>query len=104
MQQIICYQKYLMEKYYYPYWIIAIIPAIALFCINSGLLIIILIVGKNNDIDYFADFYVYLYKVEVGIIIGKLLLNIAINFFLHSFAALTLYNFTPDYILISMQL
>ena len=53
---------------------------------------------------FFSDFYVYFDEVEVGIIIGKFFLNTVLNFILYSFAALTLYNFTPDFILISMQL
>ena len=99
-----CYQKYLMEKFYYPYWTITIVPAVALFCINCVTLIVTLIMGKDTDIGFFADFYVYFEEVDVGIIIGKFLLNIILNFILYTFSALTLYNFTPDHILISMQL
>ena len=99
-----CYQKYLMEKFYYPYWTVVIVPVVALFIINCGTLTLTLIFGRDSDISLFSDFYVYFDEVEVGIIIGKFFLNTVLNFILYSFAALTLYNFTPDFILISMQL
>lgn len=99
-----CYQKYLMEKHYYPYWTVVIVPVIALFCINCGTLTLTLILGRDCNISFFEDFFIYFDKVPVGNIIGKFFLNIILNFILYSLAALTLFNFTPDHILISMQL
>ena len=96
-----CYQKYLMEKYFYPYWNIVLIPAFLIFVVNILTLILILIIGKNSDVNFFSSFYSYFSDVSIGIIIGKHIINIILNFFVATFTILTLFNFTPDYVLIS---
>ena len=39
-----CYQKYMMEILYYPYWNVAFIPAIFMLAYATILLIIILVI------------------------------------------------------------
>ena len=90
-----------MEKYFYPYWNIVLIPAFFIFVVNILTLILILILGKNSDINFFSSFYSYFSDVSFGIIIGKHIINIILNFFVATFTILTLFNFTPDYVLIS---
>ena len=99
-----CYQKYMMEKLYYPYWTIILIPAYVLFTINTLTFFTILAVGRDTEVNLFKSFYTYFDNVEVGYIIGKQLINIVLNFFIATFTILTLYNFTPDYVLISVAL
>ena len=99
-----CYQKYMLEKLYYPYWNVVLVPGLVLMVINSTTLIIILICGKNTDINFFKGFYDYFNKIEVGYIVGKFLINVVLNFLLYTFTILTLYQFNPDFVLISLQL
>ena len=100
----LCYQKYMMEKLYYPYWNVVLVPGIILFVLNTTILIFILFVGKDSDISLATGFYNYFNDVEPGIIIGKFILNVILNFLLSTFTILTLFNFTPDYVLISVSL
>ena len=100
----VCYEKYMMEKLYYPYWNVILVPGIILFVINTTLLIFILFTGNNSDIILVSGFYNYFNDVEIGIIIGKFILNVILNFCLMTFTILTLFNFSPDYVLISISL
>jgi hypothetical protein len=100
----LCYQKYMMEKLFYPYWDIVLVPGIILFVLNTTVLIFILFAGKDSSISLVSGFYKYFENVEPEIIIGKFLINIIFNFFLSTFTILTLFNFTPDYVLISVSL
>ena len=54
-----CYQKYMMEKLYYPYWNIAFIPGIVMIFISSSLLLMALIDSKqeNSTTSFIASFY-----------------------------------------------
>ena len=54
-----CYQKYMMEVLYYPYWNIAFIPGIFIFTLGTILLIITLSLSKDKreSIDFVINFY-----------------------------------------------
>ena len=88
----VCYEKYMMEKLYYPYWNVILVPGIILFS------------GKNSDINLVSGFYNYFDDVGIGIMIGKFILNVILNFCVMTFSILTLFNFSPDYVLISISL
>ena len=100
----LCYQKYMMEKLFYPYWNVVLVPGIILFVLITTVLIFILFAGKDSSISLVSGFYKYFDDVPPGIIVGKFLINVIFNFFLSTFTILTLYNFTPDYVLISVSL
>ena len=100
----LCYQKYMMEKLFYPYWNVVLVPGIILFVLITTVLIFILFAGKDSSISLVSGFYKYFDDVPPGIIVGKSLINVIFNFFLSTFTILTLYNFTPDYVLISVSL
>ena len=100
----LCYQKYMMEKLFYPYWNVVLVPGIILFVLITIVLIFILFAGKDSSISLVSGFYKYFDDVPPGIIVGKFLINVIFNFFLSTFTILTLYNFTPDYVLISVSL
>ena len=100
----LCYQKYMMEKLFYPYWNVVLVPGIILFVLITIVLIFILFAGKDSSISLVSGFYKYFDDVSPGIIVGKFLINVIFNFFLSTFTILTLYNFTPDYVLISVSL
>ena len=100
----LCYQKYMMEKLFYPYWNVVLVPGIILFVLITTVLIFILFAGKDSSISLVSGFYKYFDDVPPGIIVGKFLINVIFNFFLSTFTILTLFNFTPDYVLISVSL
>ena len=99
-----CYQKYMMEKLYYPYWNIVLVPGIILFSLCTLMLIFILIIGRNTEITLAKGFYEYFDEIPPAIIAGKFLINIILNFCLSTFSILTLFHFFPDYVLISVSL
>ena len=99
-----CYQKYMIEKLYYPYWNVVLVPGLVLIVINIVILALALIYGKNTDIFFLKGFYKYFEDIKVGIIIGKFLINITLHFLIYTFTILTLYHFNPDFVLISLQL
>ena len=71
---------------------------------NTVTLTLILISGKDSEIRFFKAFYQYFSNTDIGIIIGKFLINVILNFFISTFSILTLFHFSPDFILISLQL
>ena len=97
------YQKYLMEKLYYPYWRVSLCLGITYFLFATGFLIYFLS-GKSEDGGLFQLFYSYFTNKDVGIKIAKLLIvyvSITINGTLN---ILIIYYFNPNYILISFQI
>ena len=77
-----CYQKYLMETLYYPYWNIAFIPGIFIFALATTLLMISLIDKRklNSSLDFVRNFYLYYLTI------------------------LTIYYYSPNFILIIFQI
>ena len=99
----ICYIKYMMEKWYYPYWNLYFVLGLFLFSVATIALFIILILGKNSDILFVQGFFGYFEKTNIGIILGKILITMVLYFFQSSLYILTLFYFSPDYILIMLQ-
>ena len=85
-----CYQKYMMEKLYYPYWNIAFVPGVFLFPIALVLFIIQLVFYTENDIK----------KNLTNFIIFKIVLPLILNVIMSPLTILIVYYFPPDYILI----
>ena len=97
------YQKYMMEKLYYPYWRVSLCLGITYLIFALGFLIYFL-KGTENDGSLFMLFYSYFKNENVGIKIGKLIIvyvSITINGILN---ILIIYYFNPNYILISFQI
>ena len=84
-----CYEKYMMEVYYYPYWNIAFIPGIFLFALATVLLIIC-VASPNAKTGFTENFYLY-YQLNGWIIFGKITI-------------LTIYYYSPNFILIIFQM
>jgi len=99
----ICYLKYMMEKFYYPYWNLYFVLGLLLFGIATISIFVILILGKNSDINFVKGFFDYFYKTNIGIILGKIFITLILYFFQSSLFILTLFYFSPDYILIMLQ-
>ena len=97
------YQKYMMEKLYYPYWRVSLCLGISYFFFATGFLIYFLS-GNENESDLIKLFYLYFKNENVGIKISKLVIvyvSITINTALN---ILIIYYFNPNYILISFQI
>ena len=98
------YQKYMMEKLYYSPFKITFVIQIFLFIVICFSLMNILKLGREgikNAEERFNNFYEYFDKVKTIIIIIKFIMTIILNFFIYLFECLTIYHFTPNYILIS---
>ena len=100
-----CYQKYLMETLYYPYWNIAFIPGIFIFALATTLLMISLIDKRklNSSLDFVRNFYLY-YQLNGWIIFGKIILVVVIHIILCPLTILTIYYYSPNFILIIFQI
>ena len=100
------YQKYMMEVLYYPYWKISLCIGISLF-ISSTLVLIYVLADKdkaNSEIGMISDFYLYFKEVHPGLIIGKQIFIIIMNFINFSLSMINIYYFSPNFILISYHL
>ena len=99
-----CYQKYMLDKLYYPYWSIYCATSLLVLIPSTIVIIIILIYGNGgNSPKFISDFYLYFEKEKTGIIIGKIIIIFILDFLNSSFCILTLYNFPPEYFIISLQ-
>ena len=102
----LCYEKYMMEILYYPYWSIAFIPGIFTFFLATTLFFIIL---KNPDKENASDhlisgFYTYFTKYDLGIVITKAILLFILYIILCPLNILNLFYFSPNLILIIFQI
>jgi len=101
-----CYQKYMMEKIYYPYWNIAFIPGVFIFCVGTILLIYILAdpLKENSTISIIASFYLYFQEAEPGKTVGRIIIELILHIILCPLSILNVYYFNPSFILIIFQL
>ena len=97
------YQKYLMEKLFYPYWKISFTIGISLFIYSTALLIDVLVKKENAQIINGKAFYLYFQTGEAGIKIGKILMTYFLSVISTILYILNIYYFNPNYILISYQ-
>ena len=100
------YIKYMMEVLYYPYWKISFCIGISLFITSTALLVYVLADKdkSNSEIGMISDFYLYFKEVHPGLIIGKQIIIIIMNFITFSLSMLNIYYFSPNFILISYHL
>ena len=99
-----CFQKYLMDKFYYPYWNIAFIPGFIFFIITTICLILTLTdpLKANSENIYIKDFYLY-FTQDAGPTVGKILVLLVLHIIMCPLVILTIYYFTPNFILIVLQ-
>ena len=99
-----CFQKYLMDKFYYPYWNIAFIPGFIFFIITTICLIMTLTdpLKANSENIYIKDFYLY-FTQDAGPTVGKILIHLVLHIIMCPLVILTIYYFTPNFILIVLQ-
>ena len=101
-----CYQKYMMEKLFYPYWVVAFIPGFETFIIACMLLIIVLCdpEKENTTAPIISDFYLFYKQSDIGLIFGKIIIDFILHLIMCPLAILVIYYFTPEYILIILQI
>ena len=76
-----CYQKYMMEILYYPYWNIAFIPGLFIFGAATVLLLLTFAdpLKENSTTPFIASFYSYFQEVEPGIIVGRIIIILILH-------------------------
>ena len=96
----------MMEVLYYPYWNIAFIPGVFIFCLSSVLLIIALAdPNKENSTQSFVySFYLYFKANDGWHIFGKMFIVLVIHILLCPLSILIIYYYNPNFILIIFQL
>ena len=101
-----CYQKYMMEVHYYPYWNIAFIPGFFLFLFANVLLVWALVdpLKEKSRRSFIVSFYLYFQEVETGYIIGKIIIVLFLHIILCPLSILIVFYFSPAFILIIFQL
>ena len=101
-----CFQKYMMEKLYYPYWNIAFVPGVVLFYVSGGLLVYALTDRnkENSSMDFIRTFYLYYKQPGVGVVVGRILVDFISHIIMCPLAILIVYYFTPNFILIVFML
>jgi hypothetical protein len=98
-----CYQKYMMEKLYYPYWNIAFVPGIFWLIVAFGFLFVVLI-NPNSDIVFISNFYSFYKESDAGTIIAKIIADFILHIIMCPLNILIIFYFTPDFILIVFML
>ena len=75
------YQKYMMEKLFYPYWNICFTLGIGLFIFSTAYLIYVLVLKENANplIINGKSFYSYFTMDDIGLKIGKIILSYIIS-------------------------
>ena len=99
------YQKYMMEKLFYPYWNICFTLGIGLFIFSTAYLIYVLVLKENANplIINGQSFYSYFTMDDIGLKIGKIILSYIISIISNILYILNIYYFNPNYVLISFQ-
>ena len=101
-----CYIKYMLEKLYIPYWNVSLVQGIFNFCFFSIIFIIILInkEKENSPIELVSSFYSYFIDTDVGLIIGKEIMEFILYIVMCVLTILVSYYFIPNFMLIIVQL
>lgn len=100
-----CYQKYMMEKYYYPYWNIAFVPGV-MHSFFAIILLIIILINKdkaNSDQVFINTFYKFFTEGDLGLSVGKVVIIFVMHFIMCPLDILNIYYFSPNFIIIIFQ-
>ena len=99
------YQKYMMEKLFYPYWTISFTAGIGLALFATANLIYVLVLNEKAN-PFIVDpqrFYSYFNGNDIGLKVGKIILLYILSVVNTILNILNIYYFSPNYILISFQ-
>ena len=100
-----CYQKYMMEKYFYPYWNIGFVPGAVCGVASTGFLITILINKdkENSATPFISSFYKYFNEIDTAMIIVRIIVVFILHFIVCPLTILIIFYFSPNFILIISQ-
>ena len=101
-----CFKKYMMEKYYYPYWNIAFVPGV-IYLIISIIVLIVLLFDKNkeNSVNlWISSFYKFFTDGTLGLSIGRIVFIFVMHLIICPLTILNIYYFSPNFILIIFQI
>ena len=99
------YQKYMMEKLFYPYWTISFTAGIGLALFATAILIYVLVLKEKAN-PFIVDpqrFYSYFNGNDIGLKVGKIILLYILSVVNTILNILNIYYFSPNYILITFQ-
>ena len=99
----LCYQKYMIDGFYYPFWNIPFISGIFFFAVVTVLLIIIL-VCPNSDLSFIKNFYLYYQFSNGWTIFGKIIIVLVLHIILCPLNILVIFYYNPNFILIIFQM
>ena len=102
------YQKHMMDVFLHSYWSVAFTVGLTNLMIFGTITTACLIKGKEKSFEeqnpMFISFFSYFDEVDTGIIVAKHILNFILNFFMNLCRVLTIFYFSPDFILISFTI
>ena len=105
----ICFEKYMIFYKYHSPWNIVFAIGLFTFILNCGTLTLTLSKRDEYKIlepnpDFFGKFYKYFSEIPKALIILKFILNYILEFSHHLLKILTLVYFTPNHLLISLEI
>ena len=95
-----CYQKYMMEKLYYPYWNIGFLPGIILLVFSVFLLVLLIIINIKDGLIKIFSFDSY-NNVILGCL--KMISTLIFHIIISPLTILIIFYFSPNFILIVYQ-
>ena len=91
------YQKYMFDKLYYSPYKVCFAFGIFFLLYNLGTIIVFLIIGDNEFLEYFKN-------INIGFEIFKFISNIIMVFLVYLSMALTNYYFSPNHLVANYEL
>ena len=99
-----CYQKYMMEHLFLPYWNVAFVPGVVMFLLACVFLIFCLSSSdkEKSKLSFIRIFYSF-FKTDAGLGAGKVILVFVLHTLMSPLAILILYHFGPNFVLTIFQ-
>ena len=86
-----CYQKYMMENLFLPYWNVAFVPGLVMFLLAFVFLGFCL-ASKDSKLSFIVIFYSF-FKTDPGLGAGKIIIVFVLHTLMSPLAILILYHF-----------
>jgi hypothetical protein len=96
-----CYQKYMMENLFLPYWNVAFVPGLVMFLLAFVFLGFCL-ASKDSKLSFIVIFYSF-FKTDPGLGVGKIIIVFVLHTLMSPLAILILYHFGPNFVLTIFQ-
>jgi hypothetical protein len=96
-----CYQKYMMENLFLPYWNVAFVPGVVMLLLAFVFLGFCL-ASKDSKLSFIVIFYSF-FKTDPGLGAGKIIIVFVLHTLMSPLAILILYHFGPNFVLTIFQ-